>query len=244
VFNTPGAFTDAVADSVLGYLLAFARSQPWMDRALKSGRWEKTPGRALAECSLGVVGVGRIGRAVLARARAFGMTLFGNDIIEIAPSLVRRLGVRMMGLKELCRQADFVSLNCDLNPTSHHLVNAETLEWMRPAAVIINTARGPVIEEGPLVEALKAGRIAGAALDVFEDEPLAVDSPLRAMDQVLLGAHNANSSPAAWERVHRTTLRNLLLGLDLTIPADLQERPPKNRRSPRQVAHAKGRKKP
>jgi len=242
VFNTPGAFTDAVADSALGYILAFARSQPWMDRALKSGRWEKTPARALAECSLGVVGVGRIGKAVLTRARAFGMALYGNDIVQIAPFLVRQLGVRMVGLKELCRQADFVSLNCDLNPTSHHLIDATTLEWMRPAAVIINTARGPVIEEGALIEALKAGRIAGAALDVFEDEPLAADSPLRAMDQVLLGAHNANSSPEAWQRVHLNTLRNLLLGLDLDIPAEWGERPRKSRRSPRQVARTGGRK--
>lgn len=152
IFNTPGAFTDAVADSVLGYILAFARGQPWMDRALKSGQWEKFPARSLAESTLGVVGVGRIGKAVLLRARSFGMTLYGNDIVPIAPSFVRRSGVRMVSLKELCRRSDFISLNCDLNPTSHHLINAAMLAEMKAGAVVINTARGPVIDEAALVE--------------------------------------------------------------------------------------------
>jgi D-3-phosphoglycerate dehydrogenase len=152
------------------------------------------------------------------------MTLYGNDIVPIPPSLLRRSGVRMISLKELCRRSDFVSLNCDLNPTSHHLIDAATLAGMKPGAVLINTARGPVIDEGALVEALAASRIAGAALDVFEDEPLPAASPLRRMENVLLGAHNANSSPEAWARVHRNTLRNLLRGLRLAVPAPLQER--------------------
>jgi len=215
VRNTPNAFTLPVADTVLGYILAFARQLPWMDRTLKAGGWEKRAARSLSECTLGVIGVGNIGKAVLRRARAFGMTLLGNDIVPIAPDFIAEYGVEMVSLRHLLERADFVSLNCDLNPTSYHLINAETLGWMKPTAVLINTARGPVVDEAALIAALQAGRIAGAALDVFEVEPLPLDSPLRRMENVLLAAHNANASPAAWERVHWNTLRNLFDGLGL-----------------------------
>ena len=215
VRNTPNAFTLPVADTVLGYILAFARQLPWMDRALKRGGWEKLPARSLSECTLGVIGVGNIGKAVLRRARAFGMHLLGNDIVPIAPDFIAEYGVEMTSLRDLLERADFVSLNCDLNPTSYHLINAETLRWMKPTAVLINTARGPIVDEPALVAALENGHIAGAALDVFEVEPLPLDSPLRRMENVLLAAHNANASPAAWERVHWNTLRNLFEGLGL-----------------------------
>lgn len=213
--RTPNAFTMPVADSVMGYILAFARRLPWMDRALKAGRWEKIPGRSLSECTLGVVGVGRCGGAVIRRARAFGMTLLGNDIVEIAPDFVLENQVEMTSLGDLLARSDYVSLNCDLNPTSYHLINAQSLAMMQPGAILINVARGPVVDEPALVNALQQGAIAGAALDVFETEPLPADSPLLKMDNVLLAPHNANSSPAAWERVHWNTIRNLLEGLGL-----------------------------
>ena len=216
VRNTPNAFSIPVSDSVLGYMLAFARRQPWMDRHMKSGRWEKIPGRALSECTLGVVGVGNIGKLVLRRARAFGMNLLGNDIVPIDEKFIAETGVVMTDLRDLLSRADFVSLNCDLNPTSQHLMNKERLSWIKPGAVLINTARGPIIEEGALVEALRKGNIAGAGLDVFEDEPLPATSPLFEMDNVLLAPHNANSSPTAWEQVHWNTIRNLLDGLGLS----------------------------
>lgn len=213
--RTPNAFTMPVADSVMGYILAFARRLPWMDRALKAGRWEKIPGRSLSECTLGVVGVGRCGQAVIRRARAFGMTLLGNDIVEIAPDFVLENQVEMTSLGDLLARSDYVSLNCDLNPTSYHLIDAQSLAMMQPGTILINVARGPVVDEPALVSALQQGAIAGAALDVFETEPLPADSPLLTMDNVLLAPHNANSSPAAWERVHWNTIRNLLEGLGL-----------------------------
>lgn len=215
VCRTPNAFTLPVADSVLGYILAFARRQPWLDREMKKGHWEKLPGRSLSECTLGVIGVGNIGKAVIRRARAFGMKLLGNDIIPIAPDFILENGLEMSSLADLLRHADFVSLNCDLNPTSYHIINAETLKLMKPSAVLINTARGPLVDEAALAAALQAGQIAGAALDVFEVEPLPLDSPLMKMDQVMLAPHNSNSSPAAWERVHWNTIRNLLEGLNI-----------------------------
>jgi len=213
--RTTDAFTQPVADSVLGYMLAFARRLPWMDRAMKAGVWDKIPGRALHECSLGVVGVGLIGKAVLRRAQVFGMNLLGNDIITIDPAFIAETGVEMTSFDDLLRRADFVSLNCDLNPTSLKLVNTRALSLMRPDAVLINTARGPIVDEAALVKALKAGTIGGAALDLFEVEPLPAGSPLRQMDNVMLAPHNANSSPAAWEKVHWNTIKNLVEGLGL-----------------------------
>ena len=217
VRNTPNAFTLPVSDSTLGYMLSYARRLPWMDRHVKSGQWEKLPGRSLSECTLGVVGVGNVGKAVLRRARAFGMQLLGNDIIPIAPDFLLEYQVEMTSLEDLLRRSDFVSLHVDLNPTSYHLINAQSLQVIKPGAVLINTSRGPVVDEPALVEALQSGRVAGAALDVFEEEPLPAESPLLRMDQVMLAAHNSNSSPAAWERVHRNTLKNLLEGLGIPV---------------------------
>ena len=109
--------------------------------------------------------------------------------------------------------ADFVSLNTDLNETSYHLIGKTQLELMKADAYLINTSRGPVVEEPALIQALQQHRIAGAALDVFEEEPLPADSPLRVLDNCLLAPHTANSSPRAWERVHENTIRYLLDGL-------------------------------
>ncbi len=219
--RTPNAFTLPVADATFGYMLAFVRRLVWMDRAMKQGVWDKIPGRSLSECVLGVIGVGNIGKAVLRRGRAFGMRLLGNDIVEIAPDFIRENEVEMTSLDDLLRRSDFVSLHCDLNPTSYHLIDRAALAKMKSEAILINTARGPVVEEAALVEALESHQIAGAALDVYEFEPLPANSPLCRMDNVLLAPHNANSSPAAWERVHRNTLLNLLVGLGITPPEDL-----------------------
>lgn len=217
VRNTPNAFTRPVADSVLGYMLSFARRLPWMDKAMKSGVWLKLPGRSLSECTLGVVGVGKVGKAVIRRARGFGMKLLGNDIIPIDQVFLSRNDVEMTSLEDLLSRSDFVSLNCDLNPTSYHLVNAESLSHIRPGAVLINTSRGRVIDEAALVSVLQAGKLAGAAMDVYEDEPLPPESPLLSMDNVMLAPHNANSSPASWERVHKNTIHNLLDGLGIPV---------------------------
>jgi D-3-phosphoglycerate dehydrogenase len=217
--RTPNAFTLPVADSVLSYILAFARRQPWMDREMKSGKWEKLPGRALSECTLGVIGLGNIGKAVTRRARSFGMKVYGTDIIEIDHVFITESGIQMTDLKSLLSHSDFVSVNCDLNPTSYHLINADTLALMKPDAILINTARGPIVEEKALIEALQAKHLAGAALDVFEHEPLPAESPLMKMGNVMLAPHNSNSSPAAWERVHWNTIRNLVEGLGLEYEA-------------------------
>ena len=215
VYNTPNAFTLPVADSVMGYILAFARQLPWMDKAIKSGHWRKIPGRSLSECTLGVIGVGNVGKAVLRRARAFGMKLLGNDVVKIAPDFLAENGVEMTSLSDLLKRSDFISINCDLNVTSVYLINENSLADVKKEAVLINTARGRIVNEAALIKALQSGQLAGAALDVYETEPMMSNNPLLKMDNVMLAPHNANSSPAAWERVHWNSIKNLLEGLGI-----------------------------
>jgi len=219
VGNTPNAFSIPVSESVLGYMLAFARQIPWLDGQMKAGHWEKLNGKTLSECTLGVIGVGNVGKAVIHRASMFGMKLLGNDIVEIPPEFLQKYEVEMTDLVSLLERADYISVNCTLNPTSKHLINAERLALCKPDAVLINTARGPIVDQPALVAALQNGELYGAAMDVFEEEPLPADSPLLSMDQVLLAPHNANSSPKFRERVHWNTIKNLLIGLDIPINA-------------------------
>jgi D-3-phosphoglycerate dehydrogenase / 2-oxoglutarate reductase len=221
--RTPNAFTLPVADTVMGYILSFSRRQPWMDRAMKTGVWDKIPGKALHEQTLGIVGVGTIGKTLARRARAFGMKIFGTDIVEIDHVFIAETGIEMTDLATLMANSDYISIHCDLNPTSYHLINAETISFADSTAVLINTARGPIVEEADLIAALQSGNLGGAALDVFEVEPLPHDSPLMKMDNVMLAPHNANSSPAAWERVHWNTIRNLVEGLGMDFDENLKK---------------------
>lgn len=213
VYRTPNAFSEPVADTVLGYMLTFARKLSWMDRDIRAGRWEKPNLVSLRECVLGVIGVGDCGKAVVRRAKAFGMRIVGNDIVKMPEDFIVETGIEMMSLEELLTIADFVSLNPDLNSTSLHLIGKKQLALMKPIAYLINASRGPIIDEPELIKALQEQQLAGAALDVFEEEPLPTDSPLRQLDNCLLAPHNANSSPIAWTRVHENTVNNLLEGL-------------------------------
>jgi len=181
---------------------------------MRQGAWNKVPGRALRECILGVIGVGNVGKAVVRRAVAFGIRVLGNDLVAMPPQFVAETGIEMTSKESLLRHADFVSIHCDLNSTSYHLMDDAKFALMKPESVIINAARGPIVEETALIHALQEKRIAGAALDVFEVEPLPEGSPLRKMDNVMLAPHNANSSPEAWEHVHWNTINNLLRVLE------------------------------
>ncbi len=200
--NTVNAFTIPVADSVLGYILCFARDIINLDREMKQGIWSKRMTVSLSECTLGIVGLGNVGNAIKKRAESFGMRVLACDIKPVAPDLVP--------FENLLKEADFVSMNCDLNPTSRDLMNKERFAMMKPTAYFINTSRGPVVVEKDLVEALQNKIIAGAALDVFEDEPLGANSPLREIGNVILSPHNTNASPKAWNHVHQNTVNNLI----------------------------------
>src|SRR5438132_12307754 len=194
VCNTTNAFSEPVADTVLAYILLFARQIARMNADLRANRWQKPQLFSLREKTLGVVGVGNCGKAVVRRAVAFGMRVLGNDIAEVSPEFISQTGIEMVSLPELLKQADFITAHTTLNPTSFHLFNDAAFGQMRPGSYLINTSRGPVIEEAALVRTLESGKLAGAALDVFEVEPLPLDSRLREFDNCWLSPHNANSS--------------------------------------------------
>jgi D-3-phosphoglycerate dehydrogenase len=138
------------------------------------------------------------------------MEILGNDLVELPLEFIEETGIKITSKDNLIKQSDFVSLNCDLNSTSYHMMGANEFKLMKSISYLINTARGPLVDEPALISALQSKEIAGAALDVFEVEPLPEDSPLRQMNNVLLAPHNANSSPQAWEMVHQNTIHNLL----------------------------------
>ena len=209
VCNTPGAFTEPVADSVLAYLLLFARRPDTMAHDMREGRWTHLPLVSLGERTLGLVGFGDIARAVARRASAFGMPVLTCDVRPIDVDAAA-LGVEVVSLNELLTRSDFVSLHVNLSPGTRGLMNASRIGLMKPTAVLVNTSRGALVDERALVAVLESGRLGGAALDVFEEEPLAEDSPLRRMTNVYLAPHNANSSRAAAERVHVNCISNVL----------------------------------
>jgi len=213
VFNTPGAFTEPVSDTVMAYVLAFSRRIFKLDNLMKKGEWRKIKGKALNELSIGIIGVGNVGSAVARKANAFGMKIYGNDIRKISDKMIEMYGIKMVSLDYLLKKADFVSINCDLNPSSYHLIDLKKLKLMKSSAILINTARGPIVNEKDLIFALKNKIIKGAALDVFEKEPLPEDSPLRTMEDVLLSPHNANSSDKYWKKVHENSIKLLLENL-------------------------------
>jgi len=210
VCNTTNAFSEPVADTVLAYILLFARQVARMNADLRANRWQKPQLFSLREKTLGVVGVGNCGKAVVRRAVAFGMRVLGNDIVQISPEFLHSAGIEMVSFPALLEQADFVTVHTTLNPTSFHLFNDGAFQQMKPGAYLINTSRGAVVEEAALVRALETGKIAGAALDVFEIEPLPLGSRLRQFENCWLSPHNANSSPMYADRVHENTIRNLL----------------------------------
>ncbi len=201
VMNTPGANAVAVAELTLALMLALARELPRANAALHAGRWEKKSlnGAELRGKTLGILGLGRIGLEVARRARAFGMTLVGHDPF-VAPAVAREHEVRLVSVDELFRASDYLSLHVGLTPQTHGIVNAQTLALMKPGARIVNCARGELIDTPALTAALQAGKIAGAALDVFEQEPLK-ESPFFGMNNVLLTPHIAGSTAEAQEAV-------------------------------------------
>ena len=165
VGNTPGAFTNPVSDSVLAYILQFCRQQVWMDQQMKAGRWHKIAGRSLGECTVGVVGVGAIGRAVMRKCAVFGCKLLGFDPVQPPPAFVEDVGCEMTSLESLLERSDFVTINCLLTENTEHLIDEARIAMMKSTAVLINTARGPIVKETALLAALVKNSIAGCALD-------------------------------------------------------------------------------
>jgi len=210
VRNTPAVFAEEVADVALGYMIMLARGLHTIDAGVRAGEWPKPQGVSLSGRTLGIVGLGAIGRAVARRGLAMGMTVVGIDPAPTAEAAAVELGVHLLGLDDVFEQANVLTLNLPMSPANRHVASAERLARMQHGSFVINTARGPLIDESALVAELRTGRIAGAALDVFEDEPLPLGSPLRELPNVILGSHNASNTAEAVSRVNRLAIDNLL----------------------------------
>jgi D-3-phosphoglycerate dehydrogenase len=216
VTNCPGAFDAEVADVCVGYLVLLARGLHVVDAKIREGSWHKVLGTSLNGATIGIVGLGGIGRALAKRVLAMEMTVLGYDPFPASQEAAAALGVQLVELDELLRSVDYLSLNCPLTADNRHLLNRDSLATVRPGLRIVNTGRGPLIDEAALLEALQDGRVAGAALDVFEVEPLPMGSPLRTLPHVVLGSHNSSNTAEAGARTSRTAVDNLLRELGLT----------------------------
>jgi D-3-phosphoglycerate dehydrogenase len=219
VTHYPGYCTAEVADHALAMILALNRRIVEQDRALREGAWLehgpatrrilRGPIQPLREQTLGIVGFGRIGQAVAARAKPFGVSIIAADPY-IDPEIIRGVGAEPVTLEELLRRADIVTVHTPLTPETRGMIDAAALALMRPSAVLVNTARGPIVDLPALAQALSNGDIAGAALDVVDPEPLPGDSPFYGLSNVILTPHSAYYSERSVDVVRRETLLEAL----------------------------------
>ncbi len=224
VGNVPDTFIDEVADHALTLILAASRRLPHMEQLVRGGRWAagedprpaSRPVRRLSTMTLGLVGFGNIARLVAERARPFGFRLLACDPY-VAADTAAALGVRLVPLEELLGQSDVVSLHVLLTKETRHLIDAPRLARMKPTAILVNTARGPVVDEAALIDALRSGRLGGAALDVFEIEPLDPASPLLRMSNVIVTPHLGSYSDEG-DAVHRRRVGQLALQAASGLP--------------------------
>lgn len=208
IFNSAGNLKYSVAEFTIGLMICLARGIPELDKNMKGGRWKKRKGSLLRNKTLGVIGIGRIGKEILTRAKAFGMNLIGYDVVKVDLE-----GVEMTTLEDLLQRADFVSINCPLTSTTKKMIGKKQLGLMKKSAFLINTARGAIIDEKALTHALMTNRIRGAALDVFEEEPLPEDSPLRRLNNCILTPHNAFWAGETVREINDVAIENLIRGL-------------------------------
>jgi D-3-phosphoglycerate dehydrogenase len=204
VLNAPGANTVSAAEHAFALLLSLQRKIPWAVNSMREGKWDRKafPGRELRGKTIGIVGLGRIGQHVAQIARAFGMEILAHDPYLPEPR-ARSLGAELLSIDDLLPRADVVSLHLPLNEETKHLLDARRLRLLRPTAVVVNTARGGLIDDDALADAVASGALAGAALDVFDPEPLPADSRLRTLEGVILTPHLAGSTTEAQDRVAR-----------------------------------------
>jgi len=209
VTNTPGANAVAVAEMAIGLMLALARNLCRANQAMHQGEWPRYSGLSFREKTVGLVGLGFIGREVCRRLQAFGCHVTAVDPI-VGPQAARQLGVELISLDELLSRSHFVSLHVPATEETIGMINRETLARMRPGAFLINTARGELIDETALAEALESGHLAGAALDVFSKEPPGKENILLRLDQVVLTPHMAAQTDDAMNQMGRVAMQDCL----------------------------------
>jgi len=217
VCNTPEVLTNATADHTWALLLAAARRIPESISYVRDGKWKTWGpmlllGREVSGATIGIVGLGRIGKEVAKRARGFDMRVLAFDPFEDA-AFAREHDVTYVPLEELLADSDFVTLHVALTPETHHLIGAAELGRMKPTAILVNASRGPVVDTDELVDALQGGTILGAALDVTDPEPLPADHPLVNMTNCIVVPHTASATVQTRDRMAELAARNLLAGL-------------------------------
>jgi glyoxylate/hydroxypyruvate/2-ketogluconate reductase len=225
VTNTPGVLDDSTADLAWALMLATARRLTEVERYIRDGEWtgwrlKQWLGIDVHHATLGIVGMGRIGQAIAKRAAGFDMTVLYHNRKPVAKDIEQRLNARYVGLKDLLAQADFVILQVPYSPQTHHLIGAPELQSMKPTAVLINSTRGGVVDDVALVEALKAGTIRGAGLDVFENEPKLNPGFLQ-LKNVVLAPHIGSSTEATRRAMAMTAAKNLVAALGGETPPNL-----------------------
>jgi D-3-phosphoglycerate dehydrogenase len=203
-----GAIADSVADMAMALLLALARHVPQGDRAVRAGQWPRLVGVALRGKTLGIIGLGQIGREVALRAKAFGMEIIAFDVLP-DEAFAKANGVSILPMTEVLMQSDFISLHTPVTDKTRGLINAITLQSMKRSACLINTARGELIDEAALAVGLREGWIAGAACDVFAKEPPG-DSPLLALDNFIAAPHSAGQTDAGLRKLGEVTVDNII----------------------------------
>ena len=241
VTNTPGVLTDSTADLTFALLLAITRRIVESHNFVTSGEWEKYGtgwhpllllGMELKDKVLGVIGFGRIGRAVAKRARAFGMKIIYYDVVRAPEEIEKELDAKYVSLEELLKTSDVVTIHTPLTKETYHLLNEEKLRLMKPTAYLVNTARGAIIDTDALAKILREKRIAGAALDVFEQEPLPKDHPLNKLDNVILTPHIGSATWTARNAMAEIVAMNLIDFLEKRVPRTLVNKEVVNVRPP------------
>lgn len=218
VGNTPGVLTAATADIAFALLMSVARRLPEGYDYVRQDRWKTWGpllllGKDLAGATLGIIGFGRIGQEVAKRARGFSMRVIYHDRARVSAEQEAATGGSMVSLDELLAQSDFISLHTDLNASTRGLIGREALAKMKRGAVLINTSRGPVVEQEALYDALKSGQLFGAGLDVTDPEPLRADHPLLSLPNCLIVPHIASATVDTRDAMARKAANNLLAGL-------------------------------
>jgi glyoxylate reductase len=226
VTNTPEVLTDTTADFAWLLLMAVARRIVEADKYVHTGQWKvgwhpaMLTGRDIHNTTIGIVGAGRIGYAMAKRAKGFDMNILFYDVIP-RPEMEKDFGAEKTDLDTLLKESDFVSLHVPLMKETHHLINAEKLKLMKKTAYLINNARGPVVDEKALYEALKNGQIAGAGLDVFEQEPTPLDNPLLKLDNVVVAPHISSASLETRAKMSEIVADNLVSFFEGKKPPNL-----------------------
>ena len=225
VTNTPGVLDDSTADFAWALMMAAARRVAELDATIRAGKWthwqlKQWMGIDVHGATLGIIGMGRIGQAIARRATGFDMPVLYCNRTQLPAAVETRLNARWVGKDELLARADFVVLQLPYSKETHHLIGAPELATMKPSAILVNTARGGVVDDEALIDALRSGRIRAAGLDVFEGEPR-LNPGFLTLDNAVLAPHVASSTDATRARMAMTAAKNLVAALSGAAPPNL-----------------------